>query len=593
MDDLQYRPPRSVDLDHLKIRERRALKALNAYADASKAFRPIVDQDNWSKISPWLALFCRGVLDKPSPATSQGMEVAFEVISIVPFFFVYPMNQDGNGDNYRTLLEPLLASTPGILTLAMEMWLHSTMTESPCIEQLTNAVGLLLETHRVSVDSPELPEGKATKAFTEVVRDTQRWPDIPGACIKGIIWHLGLPLINCYTLRSLFTIFSTISQGVEVNLHMPLLLQKGAIRWTASVVAKLGSTKNYFTGPGFEFNDAKMCMQEAMRFLVICSTNSVECVSEALDHDILVSIHKAREMIMEEHRRSEHERSDLSLLIYLFLDKTIVSLIHRTVLMRAVRNFRKIERLEPGSWESTWPSLKDCGFVYDHWLQLDAELLRRYEIKHSSEPYVDQNTLRICGFHQCLRAKELNDSDTYFRCSGCHADVYCSAQCQRLAWLLTGPHSMVCKARRKSTRDGERAEPGHLEFVALRKQLAFDIRSNADRIKRLKDQYYLHHMAEQAGTTRSHLVVWMDYAKYPIEMEVMPFAEGERRFGELAKHPLQEKESDSDAIEAVARVPWSHGQERPIILIHREPKKKPATRWSWRSGEYPQLSALD
>ncbi|KAL0572494.1 hypothetical protein V5O48_009459 [Marasmius crinis-equi] len=568
--DFRPKPPGSVDPDRLDQREAKALGSLNMLCDAlqkrwvgSSTYHFV--EDNWSKIWPWIVSLCRGVVDRPLPLTVMGVEAASQIISIAPVFFTYPLTQPDSSDFYA-LLKPLLDSTPRVFALATEMWLHGSTIEHRSREYLTNAVGLLLEAHaKMTMMSLSLPPGEATSAFFKVVLDTGRW-DVPAVCIRGIISDLTQPPINCYTLRSNLIILSLLARGTSLSpKYIPKLLQKDAVRWAAVVVAKLSSPKNYHTGQGYEFNDVAVSIREAIQFLYLCLQYDAYYAISALDNGILVSIFKLREIITADSHRRHSATSSLAASICLLLNQLTIVLVHQSVLVRALRNFKKIDRLAPDFASASKPFLDDFGSLNDLWAQVRAEASRRNTIRNSDEPYSGRYGFQICGFHQCpLADDQLDASYPFLRCLGCYAEVYCSEECRELAWKFTGPHSVVCKDRRRFLQGGEGREPGNLEYALLRKHLAFDVLANAEAIGQLKDRYYVEHGVQQS---EARLITWMDYSKHPIAMEVVTVAQGEKKLYAWARQEIQALD---EQVAAIAQVPWRFAGSQPLLVIHRD-----------------------
>ncbi|KAL0578530.1 hypothetical protein V5O48_003473 [Marasmius crinis-equi] len=508
--DFRQKPPISVDLDRLNVREENAFKSMNLLADALKdnhlygtsPYR--FTRDNWSKIWPWLLTFCRCVLDRPSPTTLKGQERAFHIVIIAGLFTCYPIYQSNN-DDYHTLLNPLLESTPRVLGLAFEMWLHGSTIEPPFLGPINHALGVLLEVHTEQDDgSWTFPRGEATDAFVAVLRDTERW-DIPEACIRGIIQNITQPLVPVDILRGHLFIFSSIIRIAKP--FVAKILLKDGVRWITAIVTKLSSPKNYSRDTVFD--DIAAALRAAIHFLVILLDHDKYYVPMVLDEGILVSIFKARGIIIEDSRRRDLS-CGLRSIVSSLLQETLISLVHQPVLVRA-----------------------------------------------------------------CPRSYALDISHTFLRCSGCLTDVYCSEECQRLAWKRKGdppntfPHRMVCKARREylQTGDGTR-EPSTLEFAGMGKQIAYDVLAHASDIKRLEDLYRLQHPTEPQ-TARTRLITWMDYSRHPIAMEAITVEEGERRW----RHEDSESSSTSldEGVSAMAKIPWRwrSADPEPILFIHR------------------------
>ncbi|KAJ8091871.1 hypothetical protein AAF712_010561 [Marasmius tenuissimus] len=576
--DLRQQPPSSVDPENLERSEERALAALSTIADTLSVSTHGLStnrftRENWFKIWPWLFSLCRGVLDKPPPKTIEGMAVVYQVIAVAPAFLNYPVYQRAGHETPHSLLKPLLKSTPRALALTLEMWLTASATNHPSRERLATALGLLLET--LVEPKPEsisrlVPAGEALQEYCKIVDGPpiQRWDEIASCCIREIIHDLRQPHINTFSLYRHLFILSTLAYGGDAEVPLKQLSQQDAVRWAACAVAKLTqfrNLKNIYTGPGYRFEDLTACFIESLRFLFFALHRDILLTLKALDEGILVSIFKAREMIMEDARwRGWTSNSALVRNVDAILEWITVGLVYRPILVRVTRSLKRIEKLESEMGLSEAFPPDECGPLTECWNKLKSVVSRRNMVRSYSGHYFGKDFHQVCAYDEC--SFSWDDHDTrrpYLRCSGCDSTVYCSRECQKSAW---NKHSKVCKDRRRELQGGDTRHAGGLEYAALHKQVAFDVLENAETMKQLKDQYHIDHPSTVTSSDSARVLVWMDYSKNPIAMEVISHVEGEKRFHHFCGNPGKPFDK---FIDAIAKIPW-RSNDNPILIVHRD-----------------------
>ncbi|KAL0566999.1 hypothetical protein V5O48_014996 [Marasmius crinis-equi] len=567
--DFRPEPPSNIDPDHLNYRTKKALASLHIIAntlqhDTRNSHNRFM-KENWLKIWPWLVSLCRCVLDRPPPTTVEGVAVAFRIVENAPVLFTYPLYPP-NFNDFHLLLKPILDSSPQVLALALELWLYGCTVEHSSLNDLTSAIGLLLEAHCARNGPAEkLPPGPVTEAFERVIKNTERW-DIPEICVKAMIHEITKPDLICHTLRNILNVLSTLARIPSIH---PKLMQRDGISWAARILAKLSSRKTYWLGRGAEFDDVAKCFLEALQFLLYSLYYDRYNLTKALDEGFLVTIFKSREIFIEDSRRRDPDNiHSLANRMTFVLIQLTPALIHRPVLVRTVRNLKKVEKLKKqlAIVDSDPFKAGYCGSLHDAWRKLKAETSRRNAIMNKIDPWPGQYTLRICGYRQCPRAHVLDTTHPFLRCSGCKSEVYCSEECHRDAWLITSSHSITCKHRRHLLGKGDSREPSSLEHATIRKQVSFDVSfpssPYSSKINQLKNQYRLKHPEDK------RILVWMDYSNHPIEMEVVTLAEAEKRIQILAKQHGNKINRLGERAAAVAKIPWRFGNSQPMLAMH-------------------------
>ncbi|KAL0567421.1 hypothetical protein V5O48_014569 [Marasmius crinis-equi] len=596
--ELRATAPTCIDPDDLSRIEQRAYTSLTALADALKrntfgASRTV--KDNWSLIWPWLVAMCRGVLDRPIPKTVRGVEIASTIVTIAPYFFTHPSYKpDGATGDIDTALKRLLASTPRLLSLTLEMWLHASTINHPHTDHLAGVLFFLISNHDdVSKAIYNLEAGEATEAFRNVA-ESERW-DIPSICIRSITDKIFQLPMDCNALRIPLVILGTLAHGITYKKgHVPHLLQKYGTRWATQVALKLSFPKNYYRGLGFQPVDIATCLLETISFVYYSIGEDAYHALEALDKGILTVIFRAREVIIWSCENEAQFKFNLSRYVELLLEQITTRLMHQPILVRAARGLKKLEKLQEATGVSE-PFPEGASSLREKWAQLKAEVAKRVAIKNSLEPYSGQFVEPICGFFGCSRTpKELDLSHRFLRCSGCYTDVYCSEECRGKAWndKVGTPHKDVCNWRRKKLELGHIREPGDPEKAFMLKQIAHDLASHSELIQQLQDAYPTTTTTSSPSSTSGctdRLLTYIDYSTHPPRFEAITVSEAEKRI-----HPHYDgyvrRKGDliclaDETYKAVGWVPWQEGT--PKTVVFREGREYCACCWGRGWGKGP------
>ncbi|KAL0577415.1 hypothetical protein V5O48_004581 [Marasmius crinis-equi] len=500
---------------------------------------------NWSSIWPWIVAISKGIVGRPSVVFSEGVITKF--LANLPTLLIYPAALPHS--NPREELEFLLESTPEILAFATEMWLYTSqdagLAGSNIAESFCNIAGVLLESHTNNQPSDFSARmlGDVAQEFQRILRDT-RW-DFPGILMTEIIQGLRRRRVRVATLRSRI-IFLTIL--IKSKLSSP--------------------TYSRPTPDNFNFDDAATCVAECIKFVFLAAETDAYALIPALESGLLVSILKAKDLIIEDSKRRPSSEAGVVFVCALLFNACLERLLHRPILIRVVRSIRKVQAAGLDSDEG-WNAVRALKLI---WNGLRDEALRRYAALRDGGSAATDTLYPICGHSRCVNDDvrfNLN-YPRFLRCTGCKSEVYCSVQCQKAAWKT---HKQACNLWRSKIRAGElpRGNISGLDGAVMRYQAAVDYRSNSERINALIEQYAAEHPEDD-----NEGVIQMDYSRFPLEITVQSLLDSKNRIRRAMDGIKAATTGDPDDLDrgpglALVVVPArSNGAESmPTLLIGR------------------------
>ncbi|EEB91557.1 hypothetical protein MPER_10063, partial [Moniliophthora perniciosa FA553] len=97
-----------------------------------------------------------------------------------------------------------------------------------------------------------------------------------------------------------------------------------------------------------------------------------------------------------------------------------------------------------------------------------------------------KHKLSFCDNAKCQKADKKN---TFQKCSGCHTSLYCSKECQTIAWK-EGGHKVMCKLKQQERREGKhqaisRSDAAFFHDLAIR-----DARHHLPHLQRMAKNEY-------------------------------------------------------------------------------------------------------
>ncbi|KAL0573705.1 hypothetical protein V5O48_008248 [Marasmius crinis-equi] len=523
---LNSKPPRRPHPDKLDQKSERALLGLVELAEElhttitpTPPIRSLTEE--WeSKVWPWILTWSRSILDNAYPTTVEGNDAVEMFLTAVPVLLVYPTlnpNVKYNRDATLRSVRRLLDSTPEILAVATEMWFcASEIGLSPMdVDTIATSAGLLLDSHTFESCTRDRSltdlkiTGKVGQFFERVLK-SERW-DIARVLVGGIPHALSQRSTMVLTIGARLTFMTTLMylpnppHNSDSQPHARDFTSQGGVRWTTAILARLSSPSwSDPQDPNFVF--AADCVRKSLVFIFWASYHDTYAMVSALEQGLLVYIFKLREIMLND----------------TILDLISLHLLHRPVWIRVVKSIRKIQKLGLQT-EVDAPQLYN-----DKWNLLKSEAMRRYAlVKNLDRPR------RLCGNPDCPRGLVQLDTDhysSYFRCSGCKIETYCSRECQKSAWRAH--HRYECEKARERMKSGDGWSIPTLEHRFVEHHIANDIKEHRDQILELYQEYLTAHPEDTAAP-----VIVLNYSKVPVKTTAISLPEARHLLSDLDSQP--------------------------------------------------------
>ncbi|PBK90943.1 hypothetical protein ARMGADRAFT_283777 [Armillaria gallica] len=267
-----------------------------------------------------------------------------------------------------------------------------------------------------------------------------------------------------------------------------------------------------------------------------------ECVSEALDADILHTVLKLERLFPWSSN--------------LFVN--IVEAVHKCLIFRSVeRRVRKaLDRIEKSSLDADFRS----GITRDAWLamKLCAQHVHAYKNCYRTSNCDDKLQ---CDNSQCPKDSLGRHPK---RCTGCWITLYCSHACQKVAWKA---HREKCHRWTQRRKDGVPGPVGDHDYFYIRHYIIEEVRANAGHIRDLKREYLKTHQ----GFPVRRLVINCDYNELPWAFQIISPKDIEEETGE--RIPPEFFDLSDKGKSQLARIvtPWKETPEHIVLQIFYTP----------------------
>ncbi|KAL0564964.1 hypothetical protein V5O48_017071 [Marasmius crinis-equi] len=549
--NIQPAPP-AIDLDNPDIKTSKAFGALAKVADdlsreSTKA--AWILEKNRERAWPWIVSWARAALDS-RPTTRTGEQAIDQLLYVAPHLLLrYIKGEDFEptppNDNFSA---KCFASRPTIVALALELWLLGDALNHPDVLFLVQVAGGFIS----SCFRCTMKNSPARDHCYAVLR-SPRW-DIPATLLKGIIREATLKDMHPRALSPYLLLMCTL---LDFNSQIPTAfiedcIRKSAPRWATFVLRKLASPP-YIGKPG-----AASCVVGALSIVESCSKFDCFSIIEALDLDFLSSLFRHRDLVANDDSLAQSYSR--------VLDVLMEQMHHRALAVRVIRSMKKIARMNLNA--STY--LKNYGRATESWTMLCKVANGRWTPGKTGLGWYE---VTICGHEECAHRRTLKLNHKFKRCSGCLAEIYCSAECQKGAWKV---HRRECDAKRERARAGQsQYEPSPLDLAFVYKCVYEDFHT-PDIFRKL--------IHAPITNLKEHPVLLIDYREDARKIEPVPLSQAEILIKET-KSDLSSTDLE-EAFSGFAIIPWRM-QKLIVVLIRTDSDRTVTsqaekTRVNWR-----------
>ncbi|KAL0565012.1 hypothetical protein V5O48_017019 [Marasmius crinis-equi] len=378
----------------------------------------------------------------------------------------------------------------------------------------------MLDAQSMKTDAGTLKDGQILMELVTTVR-RQRW-DMPDAFIKTIIHQLDHLSSGSYrTLCYDVGFVNCFLRAPELR-SAPLrsFIARDAIRWVGALLQRTVSSSSPTALLEIDLRAQIRVVIECLTFFSFCISADALFAIQVVDTGVLLSIFKARHLLIHDAINSPHDDTIASQSLRLFSTSAKIS-IYRSILIRLVPWVNRIQRRRMDVFDNQGVSV--CQSVQKSWEHLKNVVSQRRARKKQAETLlVIEAEQQICENHECSNGGVVPVS-SYYRCSDCKSHVYCSRTCYTSGRKA---HKGVCAEIGRQIREGYFARlPRTLDFVFMRDQFLSDLHNLNARISRL--------FSEWAVKNTKAPIVWIDYNDFPFALEAQSIEDSTKRLNEL------------------------------------------------------------
>ncbi|KAK7022297.1 hypothetical protein R3P38DRAFT_2628704 [Favolaschia claudopus] len=494
-----------------KPESERAFYALLGLAKSADYFLPGALYHNdpavlkaWPGIFKWSAFFFKTRVISVPPRPVEGRRAAMDVIAMTWYSLT-------RADNLRETM----ASTKGSIEIATHIWLLD--SEVPFSgPQLVNIPSAAAALDAILIDASTLD------------RVVTAGGGNPEPLIKIAMSRTRTALGRTHIVPQEATIYLDLLGHLSRAPNHPLrlgLLNAGAIALCTRAAVTLVRALNARGDPAFL--DGVIA---GLSYLANClqSTEGFTWVIQSLNADLLVALVETSPYF------SQMDEDDYDM-ITLSLKETLPTyLVYRSVIQAVDQG---MQRLQPEHFKKIGKSkAKD---LWNNFRSLAEE--RLFVVLHAAAV---KGKAATCDNVQC---QKIDAKNTFRKCSGCSTTLYCSKECQTVAWK-EGGHKQMCKMKQRERLEGKsqaitKSDSAFFHHLATR-----DARHHLPLLRRLGRSSY-------PALRWCDLLIRIDYTVVPPDYSVVPLAEAEAerdRTG-MQMNGFSNAEARSDALIERAR----------------------------------------
>ncbi|KAK7040118.1 hypothetical protein VNI00_009923 [Paramarasmius palmivorus] len=395
--------------------------------------------------------------------------------------------------------------------IAVAVYVHLLSAQNPPNSYLPDPEHEEIYTHARSI-LPTLVENRISYPWVVVALDNAPMQFASGV-IKRVIYEFRVPYLDLDSLfisMSLFELCSTHSKNFNIA-----LLRKHSIRWVCTIMKWAGkeqrSMQKHHKGSEHKL---QVCVLSCAQYLqrVIAMFGRI-AVIQALESRLLSSILKTAAFTGETILRKHHSKPVDIKDVYKDILNTILGF---SVYYSVCRSLTRALRLvEDARWYQKMARENKFNEEYQEFRKMALERMvfkRNWEIAGYN----------LCRNEQCplprVRPPDGENHLSWFRCSGCEVEYYCSKSCQMSAWQ--SGHKSACRSMKE---EGSVSQDGPPRHDSRDKDfMAYVTDQDLCRMKSsmlFQQSHYRHKHPELVPD--EPLVSVLDYTKIPYKLTIM------------------------------------------------------------------------
>ncbi|KAJ7861827.1 hypothetical protein B0H14DRAFT_2741409 [Mycena olivaceomarginata] len=437
----------------------------------------------WPGIFKWSAFFYKTRVTSLPPRPAEGRRSAMDIISRVWYCFT---RAEG--------LREAIAATKGTIEIATHLWLldDDVPQSSPNIVAIPCAAAAL--------DAILTASSKIAMSRTRTALSRRTLVPVEITIYLDLLGHL--------------------SYGRNHPLRIGLL-HAGAIplctRAAGDLARALGSGGDVALLDG---------IVAAFGYLVNClqSTEGFTWVVQSLTADLLLALADASPHF------SRLDAEDYDMVSSLLKEMLPTYLVYRSVIQAVDEGMRRLGAKQQKKI--------DASIFRDVWIDFQKLALERHFVV--MQAVAVKGRAATCDNVECHKVDAKN---TFRKCGGCSTTLYCSKECQTLAWKQGG-HKTMCKMKQRERLEGKsqaisKSDAAFFHHLSIR-----DARHHLPFLRRLARSTY-------PALRSCELLIRIDYTAVPPAYSVVPLAEAERH--DIATNGSANAEARNDALLERAR----------------------------------------
>ncbi|KAJ7022650.1 hypothetical protein C8F04DRAFT_1137345 [Mycena alexandri] len=456
--------------------------------------------NSWPGVFKWSAFFFQTRVASMPPRPIEGRRTAMDVIASVWYALV---QADG--------MRQVMAATQGSIEIATQLWLLD--DEVP----YSGTKYISIPAPAAALDALLVDRAAADRALAAVAGKSE-------LIVKTAISRTRNALACSPLDPTQITIYIDLLNDFSYGRHHPLrygLLQAGVIQLCTKGAGTLVRALNAGGSP-----DLLNGIISAFGYLANCleSTEGFTWVTQCLASDFLAAFAD----LGPHFRRLDAEDYDM---ICSLLTKTLPTyLVYRSVIQAVDEGMRRIkeeqfQRINSSMAKKVW---------------VDFQVLAEERVFVVLHATAVKGKAATCDNVECHK---IDAKNTFRKCGGCSTTLYCSKECQTIAWK-EGGHKAMCKMKQRERLEGRSQAISKSDVAFFHHLSTRDARHHLPLLRRLARTRY-------PALRPCELVMRIDYTAVPPVYSVIPLAEADHH--ELRTNGSANAEARNDAILERAR----------------------------------------